>query len=146
MPSQTSLNIKYVVKDLVRTMDFYNILLGDSATDFYEGHAIYTIEGQLLTLTFIEDPRDAQPTSCNYNLFFDSDKGIYERLMQFTRMGFASSIKADHSKFGPDNHTFSIRDPNGIFWKLNIKDKKTNTFNFFNIPRVNSVWDILKPL
>lgn len=146
MLSQASLNIRYVVKDLVHAMDFYNILLGDSATDFYEGHAVYTIKSQLLTLTFIEDPHNAQPVSGNYNLFFDSDKGVYERFMQFTRMGFGSSIKADHSKFGPDNHTFGIKDPNGIFWELSIKDKKPYTLNFFNIPRVNSVWDILKPL
>jgi hypothetical protein len=146
MPEYAGLNIRYYVKDIIRTMDFYNILLGDSATDFYEGHAVYTIKSQFLTLTFIEDPHTAKPICGNYNLFFSSDKEVYDRFTQFIRMGFARSLKVDQSKFGPDNHSFSVNDPNGINWKLNSKDKKINTFKFFNIPRVNSVWDILKPL
>ncbi|WP_426671430.1 hypothetical protein ACPPVU_09345 [Mucilaginibacter sp. McL0603] len=142
----SSFNIKYEVKDLVRTMDFYNILLGEWAADLFEGHVIYMIKNQLLTLTFIENPDMVQPVCGNYNLFFNSDKEVYERLMQFTREGFANTLKADYNSFGPDNHAFNIKDPNGITWKLSVKDKKINTFKFFNIPRLNSVWDILKPL
>jgi hypothetical protein len=144
MLSSASFNIKYEVKDLVRTMDFYNVLLEDSATDFYEGHAVYTIKSQL-TLTFIENP-NAVPAYGNFSLEFGSDEGVYERFTQFTRQGFARTLKADYKSFGPDNHSFSIKDPDGICWKLSIRDKKINTFKFFNIPRVTSVWDILKPL
>jgi hypothetical protein len=140
------LNIKYEVKDLARTINFYNILIGEWAADLYPKHAIYTIKSLLLTLTFIEDPKTVQPVCGNFNLLLDSDKEVYEHFIQFTRNGFANTVKVDPDTFTPNNHTFSIKDPNGLIWKLSIKDKKINTFKFFNIPRVNSVWDILKPL
>ncbi|MCO5950883.1 hypothetical protein [Mucilaginibacter flavidus] len=141
-----TLNIEYEVKDLVRTIDFYDILFGESAADLYEGHVIYALRKQLLTITFIENPKVTVPICGNFSFLFNSDKEVYERFVQFTRAGFANTLKADYNSFGPSNHSFGITDPNGLNWKFNIKDKKINTFKFFNIPRVNSVWDILKPL
>jgi hypothetical protein len=49
------LNIKYEVKDLARTIAFYNILIGEWAADLYPKHVTYTIKSLLLTLTYIED-------------------------------------------------------------------------------------------
>jgi uncharacterized glyoxalase superfamily protein PhnB len=146
MLNQASINIKYRVKDLVRTMDFYNILLGDSPADFYEGHAAYFLAKQQLILTFIEDPATAEQVYGNFGLEFRSDEDVYERFTDFTRKGFACTLKADYQSFGQENHAFSISDPNGICWQLGIKDKEVNTFKFFNFPLVNTVWDILKPL
>ena len=145
MFSDATLNIKYKVKDLLRTIDFYNILLGDRATDFYPKHAVYTVKSMLLTLTFIEDFKVERPARGSFILLFNSDGEVYERFVQFTRAGFSNTLKIDQSEFGPNNHAFCIEDPNGIYWKLGIKDREINTFHFFKIPRVNSVWDILKP-
>jgi hypothetical protein len=140
------LNIKYEVKDLARTIAFYNILIGEWAADLYPKHVTYTIKSLLLTLTFIEDSKTVQPVCGNFNLLLDSDKEVYERFIQFTRDGFANTVKVDPDMFTPDNHTFSIKAPNDITWKLSIRDKKINSFKLFNIPRITSVWDILKPL
>ena len=139
-------NINYEVKDLVRAIDFYNILLGERAANLYPKLAVYTIKSMLLTFTFIEYPKTMQPICGNFNLIINSDNEVFERLIQFTRHEFASNIKVNPDKFSPDNHAFGIKDPNGIFWQLSIKDKKTNTFQFFKIPRVTSVWDVLKAL
>jgi uncharacterized glyoxalase superfamily protein PhnB len=141
-----TLNIKFEVSDLVRTIDFYNILLGESVADLYEGHAIYALRKQALTITFVENPKVTEPLCGNFSFVFNSDNDVYERFTQFTRAGFARTLKADYDCFGPENHSFGIKDPNGLFWKLNVKEKETSTFKLFNIPRVNSVWDILKPL
>ena len=96
MLNYLSLNIKYRVKNLVRTMDFYNILIGDAPADFYEGHAIYFIKSQSLILTFIEDPASLEPASGNFCLEFRSDEYLYERFTQFTREGFGSVLKVDY--------------------------------------------------
>ena len=146
MPRHVSLHIKYEVRDLVRTMDFYNILLGDLPADIYEGHAMYTIIRQMLTITFIENPETVQPASGNFNLIFNSGTDLHERFTQFSRKGFPNTPKADHQSIGRGSHSFSIQDPNGICWQISIKDKKTSALKFFNFPRVNSMWDILKPL
>lgn len=146
MLQYAGLNIKYEVKDLAGTIDFYNILLGEQAADLYPGHALYNVKTSLLTLTFAENPQTVQSACGNFNLILTSDEEVYERFTKFVRAGFGRTLKADYRVFGPDNHSFSIKDPNGICWIVNIKEKKVNSFKFFNIPRLNSVWDILKPL
>jgi hypothetical protein len=146
MLHDATLNIEYEVKDLVSTIDFYDILLGESAGDLFEGHAIYALRKQLLTITFIENPKVTEPIYGNFSFLFNSDKEVYERFVQFTRAGFANTLKADYNSFGPDNHSFGIKDPNGLIWKLGTGKKKKEPFRLFNIPRINSMWDILKPL
>lgn len=146
MFQSADLNIRYRVKDLLRTMDFYNILLGNSSADIYEGHAIYFMKRQRFTLTFIEDPGTTKLVCGNFQLLFNSDDDVYERVLELTRNGFGHAIKVDHKSYSPDNHAFSVEDPNGIHWYVGIKEKNVNNFKFFNFPRVNTVWDILKPL
>jgi len=140
------LNMKYEVKDLVSTIDFYNILLGEWAADLYPGHAVYTIKNPALTLTFIENPRVEQPINGNFNLLLSSDEEVYDRFRDFTQNDFSKYIKIDPNTFKPGNHPFYIKDPNGLLWELGTGEKKKITPKSFNIPRMNSVWDILKPI
>jgi len=140
------INIKYEVKDLVKTVDFYNILLGKWAADLYPKHAVYTIKSLMLTLTFIQNPKTVQPVCGAFNLLLDSDEEVYERYYSFAKNHFSNTLTIDPNTFTPANHAFTIKDPNGITWELGVIDKKFNSPKIFNIPRVNSVWDILKPL
>ena len=144
--NSTRLNIKYEVKDLVRTIDFYNILLGEWAADLYPKHAVYVIKNLALTLTFIENPATIQPVCGNFSLFLNSDEEVYDRFRDFTKKDFSKNIKIDPNVFMPGNHPFRIKDPNGIVWELSTGKKKKKTSKLFNIPRINSMWDILKPI
>lgn len=141
----TGLNIKYEVTDLVKTIDFYNALLGESARELYKKQAAYMIQGGLLTLTFTQNLKTAQPVCGNFNLMFASDKEVFDRFREFTEKGFMNSVIIDPNIFSARNHSFSIKDPNGITWELSSVSKKTDGPKFFNFPRVNSMWDILKP-
>lgn len=140
------LNIKYEVKDLVSTIDFYNILLGERAADLYPEHAVYEIKNPALTLTFIENPRADQPIYGNFNLLLSSDEEVYDRFRDFSKKDFSRNIKIDLNNFTPGNHTFRIKDPNGLTWELGAGEKKKEKPRLFNIPRMNSMWDILKPI
>lgn len=140
------LNIKYEVKDLVNTIEFYNILLGEWAADLYPKHAVYVIENPALTLTFMENPATDQPICGNFNLFLKTDEEVYNRFRDFTKNNFSRNIKIDPANFTPGHHAFRIKDPNGLIWELGAGEKKKKPIQLFNIPRMNSVWDILKPI
>lgn len=140
------LNIKYEVKDLVRTIDFYNILLGEWAADLYPKHAVYAINNPILTLTFIENPRAEEPVCGNFSLLLSSDEEVYDRFTDFTRKDFSRNIKIDPNNFTPGHHAFRIKDPNGLTWELGVGKKKKEPFKLLNIPRINSMWDILRPI
>jgi len=142
--NSTGLNIQYEVKDLVRTIDFYNILFGECTADLYPNHAIYAIQN--LTLTFIENPATDQSVYGNFNLFLKSDEDVYLRFRDFIKNDFSRNIKINSANFMPGNHPFHIKDPNGLIWELGAGEKKKKTIQLFNIPRMNSVWDILKPV
>ena len=140
------LNIKYEVKDLVSTIDFYNILLGEWAADLYPKHAVYAIRNPALTLTFIENPRADGAICGNFTLLLSSDEEVYDRFRDFTRKDFSRNIKIDPANFAPGHHAFCIKDPHGLTWELVAGKKKKEPFKLFNIPRINSMWDILKPI
>lgn len=144
--NSTGLNIKYEVKDLVKTIDFYNVLFGELAADLYPKHAVYAIRNLALTLTFIENPATNQQVYGNFSLHLDSDEEVYDRFRDFTKKDFSKNIKIDPNVFTPGNHPFSIKDPNGIAWELRAVQKKKTAPQLFNIPRMNSMWDILKPI
>ena len=140
------LNIKYEVKDLVSTIEFYNILLGEWAADLYPKHAIYVIKNPALTLTFTENPATNQPIYGHFNLILKSDEEVYDRFRDFTKNDLSRNIKIDPANFTPGHHAFHIKDPNGLIWELGAAEKKKKPIQLFNIPRMNSMWDILKPI
>lgn len=142
----TGITIHYEVKDLVQTIDFYNILLGDQAGELYPGHARYTIKNPAITLTFEHNPSGKQSVCGNFDLLFYSDEDVFDRFSRFTGSAFSRRVKIDRQTFGPNNHAFHIADPDGIRWSVAVQQKKINTFRLFNIPRMTSMWDILKPI
>lgn len=145
MPS-VGLNMEYEVKDLVQTIDFYNILFGEQAGELYPGHAVYTVKTPSITLRFRENPNTVPQGCGHFCLEYQSDDEVYQRFSRFTGSGFARKVKIDGQVFGTNNHSFSISDPDGICWKVAVKEKKIQPFKLFNIPRMTSMWDILKPI
>jgi hypothetical protein len=141
--AHAQVNITYEVKDLVNTINFYNILLGEHTSDIYDHHAIYAINSPAVTLTFIENPAVAQPVTGMFSLLLPTDNDVYERFVQFVEHNFIRTIKIQSRTFNTKNHEFTITDPNGITWDLHVQLAPKRS-RLFNIPAMNSVWDILK--
>ena len=146
MKSENSygLNIKYEIKEFVRTIDFYNILLGKEALELFDRHAIYSIQDLRLHLTFIQNPAIDTPLYGTFALQLDTDEEVYERFNLFSRNSFLHTVKIDPQKFTAKNHSFRLNDPNGLTWDITNKEKKPHPFYLFNIPPMKSSWDILK--
>src|SRR5471030_1170888 len=104
------LNINYEVTDLVRTMDFYNILFGESPGVFYKKHAAYIIKSLLLTISFTQNPKAAQPACGHFSLLFSSNEEVYIRFLSFIRKGFMNTVTINPDTFSPNNHSFTIKD------------------------------------
>jgi hypothetical protein len=130
MFNSTRLNIQYEVKDLVRTIDFYNILFGEWVADLYPKHAVYAIKDPALTLTFTENPTTDQPVCGNFNLFLKSDEEVYNCFRDFTENDFSRNIKIDPANFTPGYHAFFIKGPNGLIWELGVGEKRKNLSNY----------------
>lgn len=140
------LNMEFEVKDLVKTIDFYNILFSDQRAELYSGHAIYTLSDPSIAMRFTQNPATTHKNCGNFSLQLTSDDEVYERFSGFAASAFSNKLKVDQKIFSHHNHSFSIYDPNGICWKVATKEKEEQPFKLFNIPRMNSMWDILKAI
>lgn len=141
-----SLNMEFEVKDLVKTIEFYNILFGEQTAELYPGHAIYTMPDLSMVMRFVQKPATEQRAVGNFSMQLKSDDDVYERFNSFAASGFSSKLKVDRQVFSHQNHAFGITDPNGLFWNISVKEIHQQSFKLFNIPRMNSMWDILRPL
>ncbi|WP_183579257.1 VOC family protein [Mucilaginibacter sp. X5P1] len=135
------LEINLFVKDLWVTKSFYDILFGHPSSDIHNRRIKYQVKSPSIFFTFIENINHINPEFVNFSLQIESEEEIKLRLKKLEKLGFIVPVSISKE------HSFCfINDPDGFKWELLItKDEYRDTPRLFNIPRLVSSWDLLRP-
>ena len=112
------MHVSLYVKNLERTVDFYQNFFGEVATKEKPGYAKFTLENPSLIISFVENSENINPLFGHLGFQIDTKEELNKRLESAKTLNFDTLEETGTACCYAKQDKFWVIDPDGYRWEV----------------------------